>query len=190
MNFFGKFRIANWAVIVLCFFLPFSRGCNNEIHYLNIEALEGWKEFLTRGLPVLYPLVLMVCGYVVSKFNEKHRLTILRYIYISWALFFSWFTYIVIDSFYQDLVKKEMLAYIAILILLWGLMMFGWVKAKIAPGYQKRIAFSITALSCWFFPIMVFLDKQWLIGAWAFIIATALVLLSYLTEYAVGRKAN
>jgi hypothetical protein len=183
MNLLTKFRAVNWGIVVLCFFLPFSRGCNNEIRYLNVEAMQDIQSFLIRGLPVLYPVLLLLGAFILNKLNDALRFKIARLIYIALVILLSCLVFQFIDSIYRDLIDREALSYTAILVLLWGLMMFGWVRSRNARDLQMRMAFLLTAVSAWFFPLMVLLDKEFLIGAWIFMITTTSIIMSYLLEY-------
>jgi hypothetical protein len=183
MNGFAKFRTVNWGMIVLCFFLPFSRGCNGEVRYLNAEAMQDLQSFLIRGLPVLYPVLLFVGAWVLKRLDEKQRVKIARFMYMTLVMVASFFVFKFIDSSYHDILEPEMLAYTAILVLLWGLMMFGWKYAQDAQGLQVRMAFLLTAFSSWFFPLMVLFDKEWLFGAWCFVVSSTCIIASYLIEF-------
>lgn len=187
MNLISKFRAINWGVVALTFFLPFSRGCNNEVRYLSVEAFQDSRYFLIRGLPVLYPILILIAGVILHKLSETNRIKLLRLLYCVWAVLMSLFTFWMMDVLFLDAVRPVMFGYLSVLILLWGLMMFGWVRAKDSVGYQGRLAFSMTAVSAWFFPMIVFIDKGWLIGAKLFVLATTLILLSYLTESVSAR---
>jgi hypothetical protein len=55
-----QLRLGSWLALVLCFFLPFARGCDDNA--VSAQSLLSPGNCLIFGLPFLYPIFVLAIG--------------------------------------------------------------------------------------------------------------------------------
>ena len=161
------------------------RGCQDETVYPYQEVQSGQGAMFSYLAPFLYPLFLLGVWFVFGRIKNKAlRWKIGLTVY---SFLFGLFTYaeykLLVDHWQSQSTDLTELFFLEVLAVLWGIMFMGLARIKDIDGLTVMIAFILTAVGLWWLPILVLFAKKLLIGAWIYIIASAVILLTYLAEY-------
>lgn len=193
-----RIRVMGWGTLLLCFFLPFARGCSSTpyVPYELSWSSVGWRDALWRfsvfGLPFLYPVVLLA-GYCLRRSirdeNVRRKLTRLTYTTMFFPLTGGTVSLIVL-LYRADGVSEQVTYSISSLwfVVLWGIMAFGFSRLQISQ-WLSMVAFQFSAASLWMIAWM-FAEADRLIGAWLSLSSSAIVVGTYVIDFFKGQRVN
>ena len=183
----ARIRWASWSVLLVCFFLPFCRGCSGQPELPYKDAFDSWGDALFRGLPFLYPLLLLVGQRVLQTIrSERLRLRIAEMCYAVTFVLLTFIVYYVVDQAMSMEIAtasvREVIGGLACHVTplaLWGGMGFG-VRRLSVDSIGNRLAFYMSAVALWLiaFPCQAMCSNL-LVGGWLSLGASTLVVLTY-----------
>jgi len=150
--------------LIVCFFLPFCRGCDNAPFVPAEAAFKNPAAFLFAGTPFLYPLILLM-GWVLVKKSPRlvKTLYILNLVLISGLsaviLYFTFFE----KSSGKTPDLREILAGIALMVLVIGSIATFQLKKV---NLLLAVAFQQSALSLIWIGTNIFWNNDILYGGW------------------------
>ena len=185
----GRIRIGCWGMLIVCFFLPFARGCGALIETPYKTAFKGGWEFLTNGLPFLYPLILGTAYFILFRVirDERQRLRTAEGFYAAYFFLLSALVYMAFTGSAEEISKSEGVWFwysvLSILLLFWGTMGFG-VRDLSVHRLCRRLAIQASALSLSLITLayMNYGEKR-LIGAWLSLVSSAVIIVTYVVDY-------
>ena len=181
----GKIRIGSWGALVLCFFLPFCRGCMGVPEFPVKEAFLGIGSLVAEGAPFLYPLLLLVVFGVSRRFREKRWVGVMaKGLCAAVFIGLTWLVGYFINSLYGEQriipLGESMLA--AAFVLLWGIMAFGIRRLEVDQLVQL-FAFQCAALSFCMLLLWFNVCTDRLIGAWLSLVSSGCVVATYVVGW-------
>ena len=182
-----RIRQSGWAVLLICFVLPYGRGCLAiDVPYK--QAFTSPGQMVSVGLPFLYP-VLLFGGWLAFRAipAERVKRAVRVLLYLGGFGLLTWLLGAAVGALYQA--DRNLTAFdstVALVSLfLWSVMAFGHRRVQ-EDAVLTLVAFEVSALSLGLLVIQFIIAEDKLIGAWASLIAGAAVVASYIVGY-VGR---
>lgn len=186
-----RIRIANWGILVICFFLPFTRGCFSLIETPYKDAFKSFDYFLIEGLPFLYPLLLLLGLYIFYLIRNKQRKNSAAKILYFICFYIVTFSVIfVVNSRYNEYLRYGYIdsfnTSVAIFfVILWGIMGFGCERLS-TKNILTMITFQFSTIAGGWIAFAFFLAGERLIGAWLSVIASVSIFVTYVFDYLNG----
>ena len=190
MTFFRGVRFGSWALLMLCFVLPFAKGCNDRVDVPYQYAFADPGGFLVYGLPFLYPLLFVGVALLAWRLEQPaRRQGLFQALYLGsfgalTALLVRW--HVTFLGKTLDWPDYELMLFLGLLVV-WASM---GVRADrlVAEEIPSRLAVQ-WSVAAWMLVGMLFWLADRLLGAWLAFAASTTVVLSYAGE-SVRRRLN
>ena len=163
-NLRSSLRNFSWFGLLICFFLPFCRGCNNAPFVPAEAAFKNPAAFLFAGTPFLYPLLILLGWFIAKKFSRAAK----SLYGVNLALILGFGTLILYFTFFEKNIGKnfepwEILVAVAVVLLIaWSIATFVGKKANLL----NAAAFQQSAMSLIWIASNIFWNNDILYGGW------------------------
>ena len=180
-----RIRVGSWSALVLCFFLPFCRGCEPLIPSTPYrQAFGSVSSFVTFGAPFLYPVALLIV-FRVFRLLRQTRWAGVMATGLCAAVFIglTWLVGSCINSLYgeQGTVPLEVSMLATAFVFLWGIMALGLRRLE-AEQLLQLFSFQCAAISfCWLLLLFNVCSDR-LIGAWGSLVSNITVVGTYVFD--------
>lgn len=185
-------RWASWAVLVICFFLPFCGGCM-AIEVPCRDLVRGRMPFIRAGLPFLYPLLLLGLHAAVRAIRrERARAWAIRVVYGAACVGLTAFILALTRELYrgpsEDLARLS--AMDAALVCLWAVLAFG-LEQRRAVDQLALTGFGFSAWSL----MWLLVEVGWgctdrFVGAWLSLGAGLVATATYADDFMRWRRTR
>lgn len=183
-------RRINWGILIVCFFLPFSKGCIPLIETPYKNAFKGFEYFLIEGLPFLYPLLLLLGLYIFHLIhNEQRENLVAKILYFIYFYIITFLVIFAVNSRYNEYLKHGYIdsfgSSVAIfLVILWGIMGFGCRRLS-TKNILTTLAFQFSTIAGGWILFAFYGAEERLIGAWLSVIGSIIIFITYIVDFGI-----
>jgi len=191
----ARIRHVSWLVLISCFFLPFTRGCDDAV-IVPFQSVDNWGTAVSIGLPFLYPL-LLAGGWALFRFMRHERLrraaAMALYSAAFWLL--TWIVHQGIISLHTEAARGVSslrtgdAVFATIAVLLWGLLALLVRRLSVANVLQMLSLQMTMGSFCWLVYLAGAVGEP-LIGAWISLAASLAASSSYVVEFLLGERST
>lgn len=182
------------ALLVVCFFLPFTRGCSHEPVAPREVAFSSTfgESFLSWGMPWLYPLALLAFSYGLRLVRPEAILSLVaRMIHLLTFSLLTWLILSLVMWVYRETnqtLQRGLSLLAAAFVIVWGIVGLEGQRRQSRRLLQLS-AFQVSAMSWIWIGGLVASSADRLIGAWLSLLAGTVIVATYLVDDLQARRA-
>ena len=189
----SRIRLGSWGLLIVCFFLPFARGCESVPITPYKEAFShDASDFLGYVLPFLYPLLLWGMCQGLRLIRDEHvKMLVAKLLYGAYVCSLTLLAIFFIKELSTDPSPDRWLAgslLVTPAVILLGITAMGFKRL-----HPERI-FMLMAFGCavlswgWISYWFLAMSSDRLIGSWLSFFASTVIVVTYLVDYVRSRQ--